>query len=88
MNWYMVFLKIDPNHTDKVIHKLQTLKKNPLPNITLNSTYNVFGTWDSCLWFQANTHDQAMTFVQKYIRPIQGVTETYTVPTSIIKQYK
>jgi len=88
MNWYMVFLKIDPNVTDRVVHKLQTLKKNPMPNITLNYTYNVFGTWDTCLWFQANTHDQAMTFVQKYIRPIQGVTETYTVPTTIIKQYK
>ena len=84
----MVFLKIDPNQTDKVVHKLQTLKKNPLPNITLHTTYNVFGTWDSCLWFQANTHDQAITFVQRYIRNIPGVTETYVFPTTVIKQYK
>lgn len=88
MNWYMVFLKVDPNHTDEVVQCLQNLRKNPAPEINLQYAYNVFGTWDACLWFQATTHDNAMNFVQKYIRPMPYVTETNTVPTTTIHEYK
>jgi len=88
MNWYVVLLKIDPNHTDDVVQHLQKLPKNPTPDINLCYSYNVFGTWDACMWFWANTHDSAMNFVQKYIRNIPWVTETYTLPTTTIKEYK
>lgn len=88
MNWYMVFVKVDPNHTNDVVQLLQKLNKNPMPEIDLHYSYYVFGTWDTCLWFQANTHDNAMNFVQKYIRPIPWVTDTNVVPTTILKEYK
>lgn len=88
MNWYMVFLKIDPNHTDEVVQKLRNLPKNPAPDINLYHSYYVFGTWDACLWFDANNHDSAMSFVQKCIRTIPWVTETYALPTTLIRDYK
>jgi hypothetical protein len=88
MNWYVVLLKIDPNHTDDVVQHLRKLPKNPMPDINLCYSYNVFGTWDACMWFWANTHDNAMNFVQKYIRNIPWVTETNTLPTTTIKEYK
>jgi len=84
----MVLVKIDPNHTDEAVQHLQKLPKNPTPNINLHFSYYVFGNWDACLWFYANSHDDAMNFVQKYIRPIPYVTETYTMPTTTIKEYK
>jgi hypothetical protein len=88
MNWYMVFLKVEPNHTDEVVQRLQGLRKNPTPDVNLHYAYNVFGTWDACLWFQATTQDNAMTFVQKYIRQIPYVTETNIIPTTTINEYK
>jgi hypothetical protein len=88
MNVYMVFLKMDPNHTDEVVRKLQGLPKNPTPEINLHHSYYVFGTWDACIWFYANNHDDAMNFLQKYIRTIPWVTETYALPTTLIKEYK
>jgi hypothetical protein len=62
--------------------------KNPTPEITLNYSSYVFGTWDACLWFWTKNHDHAMSFVQKYIRNIPWITETYIMPTSTIKEYK
>ena len=88
MNWYMVFLKIDPNHTEDVVQKLQGLPKNPMPDINLHYCYYVFGTWDACVWFRANNHDDAMNFVQKCIRTIPWITETHTLPTTVIREYK
>ncbi len=88
MNWYMVLFKIDPNHTDEAVKHLQNLPKNPMPNIDLYYSYYVFGNWDACVWFWAKGHDDAMNFVQKYIRPIPWVTETYTMPTTTLKEYK
>ena len=88
MNWYLVLLKFDPNHTEDVVQQLQKFPKNPTPNVNLYYSYYVFGTWDACLWFYCNNHDDAMNFVQKFIRPIRYVTETFTMPTTTIKQYK
>jgi len=88
MNWYLVLLKIDPNHTEDVVKQLQQYPKNPTPDINLQYSNYVFGTWDACLWFCCNKHDSAMNFLQKYIRNIPWVTETYIMPTSTIKEYK
>lgn len=78
---------MDPNHTDEVVQKLQRLPRNPTPEINLHYCYYVFGTWDACVWFDAANHDNAMNFVQKYIRTIPWVTETYALPTTLIKNY-
>jgi hypothetical protein len=48
---------------------------------------NVFGDWDCGLWFDAKSHEQALNFVHDKIYPIPGVTETYVMPTSPIKEY-
>lgn len=88
MNWYMVFLKIDPNHTDEVVRKLHRLPKNPTRDINLHYTCYVFGTWDACIWFCGNDHDDAMNFVQRYIRTIPWITETHVIPTTAIREYE
>jgi hypothetical protein len=88
MNWYLLLLKIDPNHTQEAVRHIQKLPKNPLPNVQMCNFCYVFGTWDACLWFQTNNHDKAMNFVQKYVRNIPWLTETYVMPTTTIKVYK
>jgi len=85
---YLLLVKISPGQTDDFVRALKNLPEKPTTGITLHHTYNVFGTWDSCVWFEADTHDNAMNFVQNKIRPIPGVIETYTMPTTTIKEYK
>ena len=88
LNWYIVLVKIDPNHTDDVVQQLRRLPKNPMPNINLHHSYYVFGTWDVCIWFWCDNHENAMQFLQKNVRNIPWVTETYMMPTTTIKEYK
>lgn len=83
-----MLLKINPNRISDVVRDLRALPEKPTTGVTLYNTYNLFGDWDACVWFEADTHDNAMNFVQTKISPITGVTNTYTVPTTPIKEYK
>jgi len=85
---YLVLVKIRPENTGNFVRELKNLPEKPTTGVTLHYTYNVFGAWDACIWFEADTHDNAMNFVQNKIRPITGVVETYTMPTTSIKEYK
>lgn len=85
---YLVLLKCNPERTGDVLGDLKALPERPTTGVSLHYTYNVFGTWDFCIWFDAENHNQAMDFVQNKIRPITGVIETYTMPTTTIKEYK
>jgi len=87
MQWYLVLMKTDPNHTFDVLQNLRKLPENPVPGVNLYNCLNVFGTWDCCIWFKANNHDDAMNFIQKHVRSIPWVTETYAMPTTTIKEY-
>jgi uncharacterized protein with GYD domain len=60
----------------------------PSEGVRLNSTYNVFGEWDFAVWFEANNNDEAVHFVEKKIRAIDGVVETLTMPATPIKEYR
>jgi len=85
---YLLLVKISPGQTDDAVRAFRNLPEKPSTGVTLHYTYNVFGTWDTCVWFEADNHDNAMNFVQNKIRPITGVIETYTMPTTTIKEYK
>jgi len=85
---YLALLKINPAQVSDAVRGLKALPEKPTTGVTLYHTYNVFGDWDACVWFEADTHDNAMNFVQTKICPIPGVTDTYTMPTTSIKEYK
>ena len=87
MEKYFVLLKTDATKTRDLIQTLRTLPKQPFNGIQLYYTMNCFGTWDVAIWFEAENQDYANDFVGKKIRPIPGVLEAYTVPTTPIKEY-
>lgn len=88
MQWFLVFLKIDPNKTNNVQQTINKWPKNPEPHINLYYAMNIFGPWDACVWFEADNHNNAMNFVQRHIRTIPGVTETQVMPATPIKEYR
>ena len=88
MHWYLALVKIDPNHTNEALQKLKKLPKNPIPGVTMHYSFNVFGTYDAAIWFDAKNQKKAMDFVQKYVRRIPWVNETNTIPTTTIREYR
>ena len=84
---YLVLLKINPSKTNEVTDALRRLPEKPSTGVDLYCTMNVFGTWDMGIWFNADNHDQAIAFVHNKIYSIPGVVETYTIPTTPIREY-
>jgi hypothetical protein len=42
---------------------------------------NIFGAWDVGIWINAENSGQALEFVQKKVKDMNGVTEVYAIPT-------
>ncbi len=87
MEKYTVLLKIDPSKSSEVKRKLHDLPEKPDPSVKLYYAFNVFGDWDACLWFEADQHDKATDFARNKIATIPGVTKTYLLKTTILKEY-
>ncbi|UCG44709.1 MAG: hypothetical protein JSV58_04705 [Candidatus Bathyarchaeota archaeon] len=84
---YFVWLKTNPTRTKYVTEQLKAFPEQPYNGIRLYYTMNCYGDYNLALWFEAENQDYANDFVEKKVRPIQGVLEAYTVPTTPIKEY-
>ena len=81
MTDYLLLMKISPGKIIDVLNTLRNLPNSPSDGVDLNYTMNIFGTWDVGLWFKANNASKAIDFVQRKVKGISGVVDTYTVPT-------
>jgi uncharacterized protein with GYD domain len=72
----------------KLHEPLMEFNQKPMEGVKLEEAYQVFGEWDFALLFQADTNANALHFVSDKIRLIEGVTETFTIPLSPIKDYR
>ena len=87
MHKYFVLLKTNPTKDEEIRQTLKKLPEQPYHGVRLYYTMNCFGTWNLALWFEAENKEYATEFIEHKIRPIQGVLEAYTVPTTPIKEY-
>jgi len=78
---YLVLLKLNPTKIANAINALRDLPEKPSPGVDLHYVMNVFGTWDVAMWFDANSSDKAVDFIQRKINQISGIVDAYTVPT-------
>ncbi len=88
MQKYLVLIKLDPLKTRSFFDSLSDLSERPIKGVTVDSSYNVFGAWDMAIWFEADSNDNAIHFVGERIRTMEGVTETLTMPATVIKEYR
>ena len=72
----------------KLHEPLMEFSQKPMEGVKLEEAYQVFGEWDFAVLFQADTNAEALRFVSDKIRLIEGVTETFTIPMSPIKDYR
>jgi uncharacterized protein with GYD domain len=87
VQWYTLLLKVDPTKGNDIAKTLGNYPQNPYKGINLYQTFHIFGDWDICLWFNAETNDDAMEFVTRHIANIPGVVRTCTFPSTPIKTY-
>jgi hypothetical protein len=78
---YLVLLKVDPKKIVNAIRALRDLPQKPGPGVDLRYVMNVFGTWDVAMWFNTDSYDKAVDFVDKNVSQTPGVVDVYTVPT-------
>ncbi len=88
MQKYLVLIKLNPSNTQSFFDALNKLSDRPIEGVRINASYNVFGDWDIAVWFEADSNENALHFVGDKIRPMEGVMETHTMPTTPIKEYR
>jgi DNA-binding Lrp family transcriptional regulator len=85
---YLAMIRISPNMAAKLYEPLMEFTEKPIEGVTLEEAYQVFGRWDFAVLFQADTNENALHFVGDKIRLVEGVMETFTIPLSVIKDYR
>ena len=87
MQKYLVLVKLNPSKTLAFFDSLSAISEQPMHGIRVNASYNVFGSWDFAIWFEADSNENAIHFVGEKIRSMEGVNETLTMPATILKEY-
>ncbi len=87
MQKYLVLVKLNPGKTLPFFNAFSEMAERPMEGIKVNASYNVFGSWDFAVWFEADSNDNAIHFVGEKIRSIEGVNETLTMPATALKEY-
>ena len=81
MTDYLVLMKLNPAKIMESLESIRNLSEKPVAGVDLCYTMNIFGAWDVGLWIDAKDSAQALEFVQKKVKDMNGVSEVYTVPT-------
>jgi hypothetical protein len=74
-------MKLNPGKIMDTLGAIRSLSEKPVSGVDLCYTMNIFGAWDVGIWINAEDSNQALEFVQKKVKDMNGVTEVYTVPT-------
>ena len=77
----MVLLKLNPTKVMETLGTIRNLDEKPVSGVDLLYSMNIFGAWDVGMWINAEDSNQAVEFVQKKVKSLNGVTEVYTLPT-------
>ena len=78
---YLVLLKLNPTKLVDTLSLIRNTPAMPIPGVDICYMVNIFGAWDVGIWINAENSGQALDFVQKKVKDLNGVTEVYTVPT-------
>ena len=78
---YLVLLKINPAKIMETLGSIRNMDERPISGVDLLYSMNIFGAWDVGMWINAEESSQAVEFVQKKMKSLNGVSEVYTLPT-------
>ena len=78
---YLVLMKLNPTKLTDTMSAIRKIDEKPVKGVDLRYSMNIFGQWDVGVWIEAGGSPEAMEFVQKKLRNLNGVTEVYAIPT-------
>ena len=78
---YLVLLKLNPTKLMDTMTAIRKMDEKPVEGVDLRYSMNIFGQWDVGVWIDAGGSPQAMEFVQKKLKALNGVTEVFAIPT-------
>ena len=81
MSEYLILLKLHHGKLIDTLGNIRNLPTSPVRGVDICYAMNIFGAWDVGLWINAENSKQALEFVQKKVRDLNGVIEVYAVPT-------
>src|SRR3990170_4904328 len=81
MTEYLVLLKLNPARLMETLGAIRNMDEKPVSGVDLLYSMNIFGSWDVGMWISAEESNQAIDFIQKKMKGLNGVTEVYTLPT-------
>jgi uncharacterized protein with GYD domain len=81
MSNYLTLIRVSgtSGRLGQLTKSLQNIPKAPSQAVKVIGTWTTFGQYDASILFQANDESQAMDFVDKQIRGIEGVLSTETL---------
>jgi uncharacterized protein with GYD domain len=78
---YLLLLKLERKKLLETLNTLRALPKEPSSGIDLEYTMNIFGTWDIAVWFNSDSSEHAINFINNKLSQIAGVVDTFPVAT-------
>ena len=78
---YLVLLKVNPTKIAETLDAIRKMEQEPVDGVDLQYSINIFGSWDTGLWINAEEANQTMQFIQKRLKGLNGVTDVYPIPT-------
>lgn len=78
---YLVLLKLNPAKITDALNAIRKMNGKPVDGVDLRYSMNIFGSWDVGVWIDAGGSSQAMEFLQKKMKSLNGVTDVYAIPT-------
>ncbi len=78
---YLVLMKLNPAKIVETMGAIRNMDEKPVSGVEVLYSMNIFGSWDVGMWINAEESGQAMEFVQKKMKGLNGVTEVFTLPT-------
>src|SRR5512135_1654983 len=77
----LVLLKVNPSKIVETLGAIRNMDEKPVSGVDVLYSMNIFGSWDVGMWINAEESSQAMEFVQKKMKSLNGISDVYTLPT-------
>ncbi len=87
MQRYLVLFKVSAGKGGEFWEGFSKLSAKPRTGVQLEVSYSLFGKWDFALLFEADSNENALHFIGETLRSVSGISETFTTPLTLLKQY-
>jgi hypothetical protein len=87
MHKYLVLIKTRPGKGGEFWEDFQKVPDQPMNDVTIESSWSLYGYWDFLIIFQAGSNENSLHFIGEILRNVRGIAKTSTSPMTVLKQH-